>query len=232
LLFAALWFSGAGVWEIFWYAILGEGNGPSPVKIAQPTSTIVALLISLIVYLRLIAGFASDRFLRITVFYAFALSLFFAVALASKFASRISGWSARGAAENCLAGLPHGAEQFIDPNSAPRILEAGLPAEFQHAAGKSRRFVLYYGPTPIREAYFSAYGRWWWTATSSRSLFPSANVYQKAEKLWNKDSSGATALLEAIIRDYPNSEASRRAEALLDDLRSRPNEGVKGAVEN
>jgi hypothetical protein len=109
---------------------------------------------------------------------------------------------------------------FIDPASSPRLVEEKMPDDYR-GSPQSRRFVLYYGQARVWYVHVTPHGPWWWKLSASQTLVPSARAFDMAKRYWDSNHAEQKAELESIIRDYPNSEASRRAQSLLEELQSR-----------
>jgi hypothetical protein len=169
--FIMLWFCGRGIWAIvFWSFVFGDA-GPYE-EYGQPVAAIVALLVAAAVFLRLCWGFASRRYPRICFAGTIALATVFATIWTQEFASRIDGWSARGAAENYFAKVRVENHPFIDPNAPRRIVEESVPQPDDRSPKVNRRFVLYYGNSAIQYVHVAPHGWFWWTHSSSGPAYP------------------------------------------------------------
>jgi hypothetical protein len=144
--------------------------------------------------------------------------------LAHEFADRILGWTPHGAAENYLAKIPVKMHPYIDPKAPRRIVEEPIRSNGQNAL-RARRFVLYYGHSPIQEVKVAPYGWWWWTLASSSPLYPVTDLDWAVDH-WDTDQEEAIDRLNAVIRNYPNSDASRWASQLLETLTEQGSGGA------
>jgi hypothetical protein len=218
-----LWFCGRGIWVIvFWSFVFGDA-GPYE-EYGRWVAAIVALLVAATILVRLSWGFASRRYLRICFGGTIALAVVFGVMSAQEFASRIYGWSARGAAENYLARVRGENQPFIDPSAPRRVVEVDMPIWVQNPLWVQnprplRRFVLCFGNTPTLEVRVAPYGWWWWTMAGS-GPYPLIDLDWAAEH-WNTHREEATERLNAIITNYPNTEAAEWASATLTSLREK-----------
>ena len=225
-LFTTLWFSGRWIWTVFWWVFVFGDAGPYE-EYARSTSAIVALLISAAAFVRLALGRINRRYLRITSWGAAALAALLATVLTHEFTHRIYGWSAQGAAENYLAKFRSENHPFVAPHAPRRIVEVNVPrpGEDPTQLGSSRRFVLYYGDAAIQDVRVVPYGWFWWTFASSGPAYP-VNDMDWAVDHWETDQEEATERLNAVIRSYPNSDASRWASESLKQLREKGSSGA------
>jgi hypothetical protein len=224
VVFIMLWFCGRGIWGIvFWSFVFGDA-GPYE-EYGRWVAAIVALLVAATILGRLSWGFASRRYLRICFAGTIALAAIFSAMWAQEFGSRIYGWSARGAAENYLAKLRVENHPFIDPNAPRRIAEEKVPQADPHSSKVNRRFVLYYGNAPIQYVHVAPHGWFWWTLAGSGPAYPFSDM-DWAVAHWDTDREEATERLNAVIRNYPNSEASRSTSATLKTLREHGSGGA------
>ena len=213
-LFVALWWCGQWIWTILFWIQLGD-DASSEVY-GRATSAVVALLVAVVVFVRLAVGRADHRFRWVCAFGTAILAALFVSMAGFDFVSRIEGWSAQDAAENYLAKFRDDNNPFIDPNAARRVIE-DIPLDSEHGPARVRRFVLYYGDSPIREVNVASYGWWWWTLASSRPAIPFD--LDRAVDHWETDPEEATEGLQEVITTYPNSDAAQWASDTLEGLR-------------
>jgi hypothetical protein len=214
-----LWFGARGVWErIYFFTLLADDENLS--RAANVTATVLALVIPGIVFLRLMIGWAARRYRVMSLSGSLLVIALCFGQLTYEFIRGIDGWTAYGAAQNFFADSVSPDNPFIDPSATPRVVEEDLSAEYPGWA-KGGWFVLYYGPARIQYVHVVRHGPCWWTVTGSGSLLPNWSIFGMAEKYWDSQREKQTVKLEAIISDYPNSEASRKAKAVLEELCAR-----------
>jgi hypothetical protein len=141
-----------------------------------------------------------------------------------RFASRIDGRSARGAAENWFSKFRAEDHPFIDPATPRQISEEDIP-DTEPWADYVKRFVLRYGTARLAQVEVAPHGGWWWKIVGSSLIFPSDDI-ECAKDHWNSDRDEATDRLMEVIRDYPNTKASKRAEDMLRRLRASNSEAA------
>jgi hypothetical protein len=222
-IFITLWFSGRWIWTVFYWLFVFGDAGPYE-EYAMFTSGIVALLISATVFTRLALGRIHRRYLRIISWGAAASAALIVTVLTHEFTHRIYGWTARGAAENYLAKTRVDERHpFVSPGAARRIVEESAPIDDPQKPIK--RFVLYYGNSPIRYVHVAPYGWFWWTLSASGPTDPFFDV-DSAVRHWESDPGEATERLNALIEKYPNSGTSRWAEKTLENLKQHGSKGT------
>jgi hypothetical protein len=214
LLFGGLWYCGNLIWVIFWWLRLGDDGLYD--QYARWSSLGVALCISGLVFVRLATGCVSRWFLRASLAGALILIAAMSSLTAWDFTQRIYGWSARGAAENFFAEVGVDNNPFIAPGTSPEIIEVKIREV--DIPSPVRRFELRYGKARIHQVNVAPYGRWWWTVGGSRSLSPD-EILTYTNHYRDEHREEAIQQLEALIQDFPNHEAARRAEATLRELR-------------
>lgn len=226
VLFVTFWFSGRWIWVVFYWLFVFGDAGPYE-EYARYTSAVVALIVSATVFVRLAVGRINRRYLRLTSWGTVASAVLMLTVLTHEFTHGIYGWSAQGAAESYLAKFHGENHPFVAPNAPRRIVEVNVsrPGEDSIELGRTRRFVLYYGDAPIKDVRMAPYGWFWWTFASSMPVVPVSDM-DWAVAHWETDQEEATDRLNAVIRHYPNSAASRWASATLKKLRES---GSKGA---
>jgi hypothetical protein len=216
------WFCGRWIWTIaFWIFVFGDA-GPYE-EYGRWVAAIVAVFVTVSLVVRLSLGLFSRRFLVVCVTGTALLTALSGVIVMTEIASRIDGWSARAAAENYLAKFRPEDHPFCQPNAEKRIVEENVPLSEPYPK-PVRRFVLYCGAAPIRHVDVAPYG-WWWTFARSGPAYQ-VNDLDWAVEHWDTDREGATEKLQAIIRNYPHSEASRWAAETLQTLQKQGSEGV------
>jgi hypothetical protein len=228
VLFITLWFSGRWIWTVFWWGFVFGDAGPYE-EYGRLSSGIVAIVVSATAFARLALGGISRRYLRITSWGTVASAGLFLAVQTHEFTHNIYGWTARSAAENYLAKFRGENHPFTAPDAPRRIVEENIPrpGEDPTQLGRSRRFVLYYGDGPIQDVRVVPYGWFWWTFGSSVPTVPVTDM-DWAVAHWETDQEEAAERLNAVIRKYPNSDASRWASATLKKLREQGSSGVRG----
>jgi len=217
--FTTRWLCGRWIWTIFLWFPLGD-DGPYE-QYGKWMAAAVAFFLSAVVFVRLSLGLAKRRYRLICVVGTSILAALFAVMLAQAFTSRIYGWTARGAAESYLAKILVANHMAVAADGTRRIVEVDMPIWEQNPR-PVKRFILYYGDSPIQEVRVAPHGWWWWTFAGSGPAYVTEEYW--AIDHWETDREEATKQLNEIIRKYPNSEASQRASRTLEWLREEGSE--------
>jgi hypothetical protein len=219
VLFVTLWFSGRWIWTVFYWLFVFGDAGPYE-EYATLTSGIVAILTSATALARIALGKINQRYLRLTSWGTVASATLLLIVLTHEFAHRIYGWSAHAAAENYLSKFHGENHPFTSPDAPRRIVEVNpaRPGEDPTQSGRSKRFVLYYGDAAIQDVRVVPYRWFWWTFASSVPQVPVTDM-DWAVAHWETDQEEATKRLNEVIRNYPDSDASRWATKTLKKLR-------------
>jgi len=95
VVFAALWLGGIRPWAVFWWSNYGDHQGTPPATLVKCSFIVLPLTFSVLLYVRLITGFVTPRFLRISLYGALLLLLLAGITESIEYASHVSNTSAR-----------------------------------------------------------------------------------------------------------------------------------------
>jgi hypothetical protein len=158
--FIALWLCSRMICGLLLWLWVGERY----LGLAVVLAGLVALLVSLTLFVRMATGRAPRRYLKVNACaVALCAGLFGAIQFI-EFADGIEGWTARGALENKYAFVIEGSEQH--PAHLPRRIVDETTPFLASRGGKA--FAIYVDDVRVAEVQFMRYYRWWWTAGSSR----------------------------------------------------------------
>lgn len=221
-LFIVLYYCGLWIWTILLWFQFGD-DGPYE-QYGKSVAAAVATLAVGFFLIRLVAGRSDRQYRRVVLWGASAMALILASAFTLDFTNRILGWTASGAAESYLAKFHYDDSPYVAPGATRRVDEEAVPV-MDGARPGVRRFVLYFDDAPLQEVVVAPYGWCWWTLASSRPRTPITRLDRAIEN-WETERAEATELLEGVVRDYPNSEASRWASDTLDRLHKHGSDGT------
>jgi hypothetical protein len=166
-LFIALWYSGQWIWILlFWGFVFGDA-GPYE-EYGKIASAVVALAVSAIALARLAFGKINQRYLRLTSWGTGAIAALLLTIVIHGFTSRISGWTARGAAENHFSRVRIQNPAVISSKEERRIVEMEDP-KGASPVRTAKKFALYEREERVAEVTVVPHGWWWWKTGSSRT---------------------------------------------------------------
>jgi hypothetical protein len=173
--FCTLWYSGRGIWTIFWFFLVHEAYWE---QYGNWTAAAVAMIVSVILLVRMATGRVTRRYLRVNAWGVAAIAGLFCAGLGERFVDGIDGWTARGAAKNRFAYLMK-ESKFYPAHLPRRIVDETTPFISEH---DGKVFALYIGDKRAAEIHVMPYYRWWWTVSYFRN-FPYGDDVDIKEQL-------------------------------------------------
>jgi len=158
--FIALWLCGRMICGLLLWLWAGERY----LQYWSWSAGLVALFVSVIVFIRMATGRATRRYLKVIAWCAGLCAGLYGAVLFIEFAGRIDGWTARGALESKYAFAIEGSEQH--PAHLPRRIVDETTPVLASRGGKA--FAIYVDDVRVAEVQVMPYYRWWWSVGSSR----------------------------------------------------------------
>lgn len=216
--FAALWWVGCFIWTmLLWLYVYGDEGGDYQYA-GIITSVVIAISVSAIVFVRMLAGYAKHVYLRNCLVCSVLSALWFAGFQAHEFTSQILGWSAHGAAENYALQSNPSDDPIGIPSSELRVVEEEIPRQEQ-IPSSVRRFIAYRGTQRLQTIHVAPYGWWWWKLSASRS-FSYSDVFDWSDEYAKSHREEAIPELKKLIEDYPDHPSLQKAQQKLQQLQS------------
>jgi hypothetical protein len=214
--FAALWpWLTGGIGILIWLLVFGDNMNERLHNIYIRTpATMIAVVTSVVVALRLARGAASRRFARIHLWGSVVLLLTYGALHGYDYVSRIEGTTAQRAAENIMARYypAHVAE-------GQRLVERNFDLDSGIDPTRSKCYYFMVGNEPTVRITVHKIGRLAWALGSSRPVLPSGDRIERAKQaIKENDPDLAEFILKEVIDDYPETAAESEARELLESL--------------
>ncbi len=223
--FAALWlWLNPAITLLVWLFVFGDNLNEFRMNaFVLAPATLLAVVTSASLTVRIARGTASPRYLRIHLWATLLLLTMYGGMRGYDYASRIEGTTARRAAENFLARY----EKHLD---GARLVERSSRSGPEDDASTYKRYWIMVANEP--KVRFTVYRMGWfaWTVGSNRPVEPSRPQLDRAKRaIRERDPETAELVLKRVIEDYPDTDDGSEARELLLSLSPTGKPEVRGS---